>query len=195
MSNLLHHADREFKILLERVRADSPDDRSAVVMQEQMHAGLRNALEVISEQGHSGFSMSTFTSMLAKLVSFEPLSPITGEDSEWVNVSELSGEPLWQNSRCSHVFKDEHGRAFDTNGLIAVEENGCTYTGNYSHQYISFPYVPMRSYITHPDDEHRFQKAGLDLNLKNFKTAEEAHGAYAILLEHERNAGQDTDGK
>ena len=49
------------------------------------------------------------------MLQFKPLTPLTGEDDEWCDQSEMSGgEPLWQNKRYSAVFKDGT-RAYDVN--------------------------------------------------------------------------------
>jgi hypothetical protein len=129
--NLYAHAARELP---------EPDgDR----MQEAMNRGLLDLVLVFSTQGHSGFSASYAVSALEKLLRFEPLRPLTGEDSEWVNV----GDNMWQNNRCGHVFKDNAGNAYDIDGKIFREPDGACYTSRDSRVPVTFPYTPVREYV------------------------------------------------
>jgi hypothetical protein len=90
---------------------------------------------------------------------FEPIVPLTGEDWEWVNVAEQNGGPLWQNKRCSHVFKDNDG-AYDINGIVFydwyVNEKGeirkSYFTGQGSRVPVTFPYVPKSEYRERPNE-------------------------------------------
>jgi hypothetical protein len=101
-------------------------------------------LEVFSKQGHSGFRAPYCISAFSKLANFEPLCPLTGEDSEWNEV----GPDLWQNNRCSHVFKDsKEGPAYDGEGYIFRDQNGSCFGSSYSRKLIEFPYVPKSVYV------------------------------------------------
>jgi hypothetical protein len=87
------------------------------------------------------------------LASFKPIAPLTGEEWEWNDVAEQSGGTLWQNKRCSHVFKDDNG-AYDSEGIIFYEvlqdENGQDYKSYFtsidSRVPVKFPYTPERQY-------------------------------------------------
>lgn len=111
-------------------------------MQELMNKSLLQMVLVFSSQGHSGFSAAYAVNALAKLLKFEPLGPLTGEDSEWNEV----GEGMWQNNRCSHVFKDATG-AYDIDGRIFREANGSCYTNRESRVPVVFPYTPVSEYV------------------------------------------------
>lgn len=104
-------------------------------------------LDVFSKQGHSGMSAPYCIEMFSKLAAFEPLSPITGEDWEWSEV----GNGYWQNTRCSHVFREADGRAYDIEGKIFRYPNGACYTSKDSRVYIEFPYTPTREYVDVPE--------------------------------------------
>lgn len=111
---------------------------------------LLELLAVFSTHGHSGFSAPWAISMFSKLAKHEPLGPLTGESDEWGDVSESSGKApgtYWQNIRASHVFKDEDGRAYDINGKIFRDPDGCTYTNRDSRVYIEFPYTPKTEIV------------------------------------------------
>lgn len=100
-------------------------------------------LAVLAVQGHSGSSVHFAVGMFKDLGLFEPLGPITGAADEWQEVS----NGMWQNLRCSHVFKDADGRPYDSSGRIFREKSGACYTGRGSRVYITFPYVPTREYV------------------------------------------------
>ncbi len=69
-------------------------------------------LEVFDNQGHSGFSAPYTARMFHRLAMFKPLTPLTGEDDEW---NEVSG--CFQNKRYSAVFKDsKDGKAYNIEG-------------------------------------------------------------------------------
>ena len=104
---------------------------------------LLELLEVLSAQGHSGHSAPYVVNMFKKLALFEPLCPLTGDDNEWAEVS----EGVWQNKRCSHVFKEADGRAYDIDGRIFREPNGACFTNRNSRVYVTFPYTPTRVYL------------------------------------------------
>ena len=65
----------------------------------------------------------------------------------WRELMRKTDEGRWQNIRCSHVFKDGDGRAYDSTGRIFREPNGCCYTSRDSRVYIEFPYTPKREYV------------------------------------------------
>ena len=126
---------------------------------DEYNAMMRNHIlrmvETFANEGHSGFSASYAIQCLEKLLRFEPLSPLTGEDSEWSDVRCLGDDPCWQNKRCSRVFKDADGRAYDIDGVIhwqwVEREDGSKYKSYYSkggnRKYIEFPYTPTTEYV------------------------------------------------
>lgn len=67
-------------------------------------------IEVFAKQGHSGMSASIVTSLVEKLMRFEPLTPLTYGPEEWNDVSEMSGTPMWQNKRKSTTFSVDGGK-------------------------------------------------------------------------------------
>lgn len=107
---------------------------------------LLDLLRVMSMQGHSGFSASYLVDTFSKLARYQPLAPLKGDASEWNEV----GDGVWQNNRCSHVFKDADGRAYDIDARIYREPNGACFTRGGERCYIEFPYTPTREYIDVP---------------------------------------------
>lgn len=120
MSSLIDHAKTEFAIL----GWDTTDDE----MQQEACKCVMELLETLAKQGHSGFSFSYILSLFNKLAKFKPLSPLTGQDDEWVKVEEVCGKPFYQNKRYSFVFKlGDDGKAYDT---------------NHPRREVTFPYQP-----------------------------------------------------
>ncbi len=149
MSNLVDHAEMELEAL--GMGKDAEDE-----MNKAMHDYVIEMVKTFSKQGHSGHSAAYAANVIYKLLNYEPLGPLTGEDSEWVDVSEQSGYPLWQNKRCSHVFKNKDG-AYDIEGRIFRDPDGSTWANKDSHVRIEFPYVPTREYVDRelPEDDEK----------------------------------------
>ena len=137
MSELISFAKSELDIV--GMKENDPE-----ISNRAMREHILKMVEVFSDEGHSGFSANYAVAILQKLLKFEPLSPLTGEDSEWNLISEK--EKLYQNNRCSHVFR-ENGKAYDIHGKIFVQENGSAYTSGDSRIYVTFPYVPKTEYV------------------------------------------------
>ena len=128
--------------------------------EDEMNSAMRNHIihmvEEFSKEGHSGYSASYALGILQKILAYEPLSPLTGEDSEWTDVSGYGVPPTYQNKRCSRVFKDsKDGQAYDINGIVWYEwycdtpqsENYKSYfTNSESKVYVEFPYTPKKEY-------------------------------------------------
>lgn len=116
-----------------------------------------------AEEGHSGFSAGMAISIFQKVARFEPLTPLTGNDDEWMEIgfgdfSTVSRpafnhglvvterSTLYQNKRCSHVFKDGD-YAYDIDGRIFRDRDGFCYTSIDSRVAVTFPYTPKREYV------------------------------------------------
>lgn len=139
-SNLVAHAKAELDLLGMGENADDMD--------KFMRDAVLDIVKKFAEQGHSGFSASYAVSVLSKLLAYEPLSPLTGKDDEWVEVS----EGMWQNKRCSHVFKDKT-HAYDIEGKIFRDPDGSTWVNGESHVTVTFPYTPTREYVDREDED------------------------------------------
>jgi hypothetical protein len=103
---------------------------------------VMDLLEKFAEQGHSGMSAGITIQVFERLARSEPLGPLTGEDSEWTEV----GPGVFQNRRCSHVFRDADG-PYDIEGRIFREPSGACFTSRDSRVAVTFPYTPKREYV------------------------------------------------
>lgn len=120
--------------------------------------------EAFGRSGQSGGSApyvaSAITQALNKLLLQSPICEITGHESEWVNVSQYSdGEWLFQNSRCSSVFKSSDGICHYIDAIVFQgEDKFDTFTGAVykddtyfeligSSQNIKLPFTPKTFYV------------------------------------------------
>jgi hypothetical protein len=140
MSNLLKHAERELKF----IGYDGKDEYNNMAK-----AAIMELLTTFANQGHSGFSANYIVNLFNKLAKYETLSPLKGNDDEWGNVSDMSGDrkTLFQNNRDGRVFKNDDG-AFFTEAIIWTESGESSYTNKDSNRYIkSFPFTPKTFYV------------------------------------------------
>lgn len=111
-------------------------------MQQLMCENILELLDAFDKQGHSGFSANYAISYFTRLAKYEPISPLTGDDSEWIEI----GDNKYQNKRCFSVFKDENG-AYNIDGKVFREKDGSCFTNYYSRVEIAFPYIPKTEYV------------------------------------------------
>ena len=105
-------------------------------------------IHTLENRGQSGVSMEMILELFTTLARYEPLSPLTGEDDEWVEINYPEcPSRLWQNKRCLTVFKDETG-AYNSQGRIFRYKNGGHgIRGVDSRVSITFPYTPVVEYV------------------------------------------------
>ena len=123
-------------------------------LQDMINRDILEIVEKFSNQGHSGFSAGYALSVLERLLRFKPISALTGEDSEWQQVSrERDGVKTYQNKRCSSVFKyvDSSGnivRIEDIDAIVVSDNGGLTWfsSGRFRKE-VKLPYLPP----THPE--------------------------------------------
>jgi hypothetical protein len=112
-------------------------------------------LEVFHRQGHSGMSASVVIQVFTELAMGRPLTPLTGDESEW---TPPESDGTRQNKRYPAVFKDKKGVYF-LNAIKFIEPSGFSYYGSaytssglriYSHQYFKPPLLP-KTFLVHVD--------------------------------------------
>lgn len=159
MNNFKKHFHRELDILRDNL------DKDDKLLIEPFVDIIDEICDIFAGEGHSGgsapYSAGALSQTIKKILLFEPLSPITGDDSEWVDVSDDMGRkendtPVFQNSRCSAIFKDgKDGTAHYNHAIVwvgdTVGESGSvgwdTFTGTVegirsSQNIKSFPFKP-----------------------------------------------------
>ena len=141
MSNLVSYAESE----MDRIGLTNEDEYNGM-----MREHILKMVKLFAEEGHSGFSGRYALDLLTKLLDFKPLTPLTGEDDEWTDISDYGDSPSYQNKRYSSVFKNPDGEAYDINGKVFWEwyrdENGKAHKSFYSSRGcrlpVTFPYMP-----------------------------------------------------
>ena len=153
MTNTQSHAQVEFDIL-----SETTPDAIALEFKDEILA----LCEKFGKSGQSGgsapYTAAIVSSVVKKLCMFQTIAPLTGEDSEWSNVSSGPDDVLYQNKRNSAVFKDENGVWYldaivwcgDTPGESgnSWDNFSGTVEGIKSRAYIKeFPFEPKTFYI------------------------------------------------
>src|SRR5262245_4522473 len=121
---------------------DKDSDYGGMIGKEMMRM-----VKQFCKGGHSGGRASKIIPMLQKLFSWEPIMPLTGEDSEWGTEASVQ-----QNNRCSRVFKEKNEEtgiieAYDIRGRVFVSKENGSFTCRESRVPVTFPYTPKTVYI------------------------------------------------
>ena len=151
------HAWREFKAAgwLHNDGVSFKDE-----MQEMICRHVLKLLDVFHNEGHSGSTAPYTIELFSKLAKFDPIVPLTGNDDEWNEVR----EGVWQNKRCSEVFKQSdrfNGQPYYLDAIVFWEwVTDCDdkpmkayYTSAESMQPIVFPYEPKTVYQFVPNEQ------------------------------------------
>jgi len=188
MTNSKSHAKRELELL----EKTTPD---AIVTPFKNE--ILALCEAFGKSGQSGgsasFTATAISQAVEKLMMFETLAPLTGEDSEWVDMSEYNdGESMFQNNRDSRVFKNgKDGQAYFIEAIVFDGDIGGRFTGNGSvthngenigsSQYIKeFPFIPKTFYVDVID--HRWadkeEKTAIENNIPVFYSIDDLNNYF-----------------
>ena len=140
MSNLIKFAQDE----LDRIAEGCKNDKEEYDMQQVINKDIMDIIKTFSKQGHTGMTAGYTISMLSRLLNYKPITPLTGEEDEWEDVSDIYNDGIkhYQNKRCPAVFKDEDGKCYNVEAKVFSDDNGHTwYTSGDSREYITFPYT------------------------------------------------------
>lgn len=77
---------------------------------------VMDLVDVFVEQGHSGASASIVIDILRRVLAFEPLSPLTDDPAEWMEVA----DGLWQSRRQAQAFSQDGGKTYRLNDARAT---------------------------------------------------------------------------
>lgn len=121
--SIINQAREEMK------RINFGDDDSAVMIE---------ILEKFFDQWDSGGAVHAVAPVLQRLIAGKCLSPLTGDDDEWVD----HGGGVFQNKRVGSVFKDPR---FHDGKLAYDIDNAADPRGA-----ITFPYYPERAEVASP---------------------------------------------
>lgn len=155
MSNLQEHAKAE----LARIGL-TPDAKDG--LDRAMYQNIMSVIILFSGQGHSGGTAGYAINILSHLMSYEPITPLTGEDDEWLEMDEaVAGRKMWQNIRCAgRVIKEADGKCYDLEGKVFVDPDGSKWTSRDSWVEVTFPYTLKHEYVDRTQDELGEEKSG-----------------------------------
>ncbi len=127
---------------------------------QAMAVSLLAAIGAFAAYSHSGSSGPAAAAVLLRLIHQKPLSPLTGDEDEWVHVTD-DPKPLWQNKRCGSVFTDGTG-AYDIDAQVTRYPDGTLVSQDEDRRtVIAFPYdVPEQPRIVDrpfPSDHEKFE--------------------------------------
>ena len=112
--------EREISLLLERERKGGDSDGFDYI--EGCAKSALKAFKALCDDQHSGLSIGITRSILNSLIDHRPLTPVTGDDSEWMLCPELLEDTrdykTYQNRRYASLFKD----VFD-DGTVKYSDN------------------------------------------------------------------------
>lgn len=98
--SLTEHARRELELCGQY--AEDPEYSESII----------RAVEAFASYGHSGGSAMCAREQLHALLGWKVLSPLTSDPAEWIDQSEASGVPMWQNRRDPSVFSADGGQTW-----------------------------------------------------------------------------------
>ena len=186
MGATLDHA----KIVLDILVKNSTDPENRPIIEPF----IPEILQLIAKFGASGqsggsspYTAAALSQAIKKLCLQEPICPIYGTDDEWVDVTQLSdGQILFQNKRCSALFKDESGRSWYLDAIAWKNQEGMGWSGNAkdkegndirSRAYVkSFPFEPKTFIID--VNQVEIAKDDWELYIEDFDTLNEAFEYY-----------------
>ena len=191
MSNLINHAKKELE--LAGLFSEDKDFYGGMT-----GTAVMELIEVFSKQGHSGMSAGIVIQIFSKLANFKNINPITGEDDEWNHIGEwddgYSG-PMYQNKRCSGVFKYEDGTCTYNSDVIKTSPNGTTWSGplyptkedainntnKLKFKIKSYPFTPKTFYIDVNEEE--IEKDDWIMWVKDPKQLDDVYDYYDKITE------------
>ena len=156
MSNTRKFAERELSILSKS--ATDPNDRPVI---EQFIPEIIALCDKFGRSGQSGgsagYTAKVISQVVEKLCRQEPIGPLTGIEEEWVDVSHFSDsrgrdDIMYQNRRCSALFKNINGKLWYLDAISWRAQAGSNWSGRailpsgeelHSHQFVrKFPFEP-----------------------------------------------------
>lgn len=116
----------------------SEDEMRRARFSEDDIRAMRQILDIFFDNWDSGGAVYVMQDVFDRLIACKPLTPITGEDDEWVDV----GNGTLQNKQLSSVFKDP--RFFDGKQAYDIDNGGPL-------KAITFSYNPDNSRVSSPE--------------------------------------------
>lgn len=115
---------------------------------EKIYANALDLVGTFSDMRQSGESAAIMFNILSRIIRFKPISPLTGEDDEWIEIQHTDELKLYQNARCTSVFKTIIGPnlvfTYDLDATLVSLDGGKTFgfDKKYCKTPVTFPYDP-----------------------------------------------------
>lgn len=149
-------AEKEFEIL-KKISKEKGEEFLVQEFEKEILAVCKKFSESGQSGGSAPYTASAIAESIKRLSLFKPLTPLTGNDSEWEDVSSLwcTSKKVFQNKRLLSVFKDKEG-AYFIDAIVFQDENGNCFTGSAllrdkkigSSQFIKeFPFIYKTFYV------------------------------------------------
>ena len=149
MSNTKSYAENELNILVKS--CTDPGNRPVI---EEFIPEILALVDKFGESDQSGgsapFTATAISQVVKHLCLQEPICPVIGIEEEWYGVDEIN--KVYQNSRCSALFKLEDNKSYYLDAIAWKDQKGNTWSGTallptkeivYSRQYVKgFPFIP-----------------------------------------------------
>lgn len=133
---MIEHAKRELDLILKQC---DPNDKEEIEMQKVINQNILDIVEMFANQEHSGFTANYTINILNKLLRQSFITPLTGEDDEWIEVT----DGVYQNRREGKIFKDADmfdGKAYYIDGKAFSDDGGKSwFTNKDSFVPVEFP--------------------------------------------------------
>lgn len=143
---MIEKAKYELDLILKQC---DENDEEEIRMQKLINKDILDLVELFANQGHSGFSANYTINILTKLLKQSFVTPLTGEDDEWIEVA----NGVYQNKREGAIFKQKDrfdGKPYYLDGKAFSNDGGKSwFTNNDSFVVIEFPLreLPKTEYI------------------------------------------------
>jgi hypothetical protein len=156
-SNTFNYAKQELDILVK----SNLDLKNRPIIEEF----IPEILALVNKFGKSGqsggsapYTATAISQAVKKLCLQEPICPIMGIDDEWNDVAKENSKDLYQNKRCSALFKiGKKGIPYYLDAIVWKTQNKSCWSGTASmtsgekirsRQFIKkFPFTPKTFYI------------------------------------------------
>lgn len=148
-------AELDMAIAKEKKEAEAADHSIGSEYMIQIYESARQLIHLLYEQDHSGASAHMTKHIFNKLVDYEPLSPVTDDEDQWLEDTHIGSDSDYKEYQhirniglFKRVYKDGHVEYNDIERVIyslKLSEEPCWHSGFITHRLnelvpIKFPY-------------------------------------------------------